>query len=532
MEAAEVPPVGEGTVAEGAVRRNRAASGLRVAACVVLEIAMVAAPWMMGSMQHWAIILLCIALTVMTSCWLVSVWLARRLSLLSGYVVLPVLFLLLSGWLAVLTGPHVEADSFNVKHYADLATRWPGSFMVKTPVETMWLCAGLLGALMLVVDSETGARWRRRFYTTLAVVGASVVLLGIVQVLTHARAILWDATEPFTGRFFATFFEESVGGAFVCMVWPLAAGGLMARLCVPGVMSREQWVRAGGWGAMLVVMLCGQSAQGSLFGFVNAVIVASLFVGWILWRLPLRNLGRFGIRCGWMLAICVIAVAGVGAVSGQWPVVKSHWGELHIFRRAPAPEGAPPQRPFRMRPEGWIDSPDAAELQGSGIFGGQWRKVTMTCLRMIPRAGLLGFGPGTWSETYPRFTDDPWVRTYYLQMQFARQDFLQGLVEWGVLGAAAWAVLIGGAFRGGGYRLRRYRGTAGPIDMEEGMVAGAMGALVGVLLEAVGDFPLQVPSIQLYVVVLLGFLWSAGFRRTPLAVRTAPQDVVSKVGAT
>jgi O-antigen ligase len=150
---------------------------------------------------------------------------------------------------------------------------------------------------------------------------------------------------------------------------------------------------------------------------------------------------------------------------------------------------------------------------------------------MIPQAGLLGFGPGAWPRSYPHFTDDALLRTYYLQMQFAYNDYLQVLVEWGVLGTMAWAVLFAGGIWGGVYRLRRYRSKGGRIGEKEGMIAGALGGLLGVLICAWWYPPLQVPSVQLYVAVLLGILWSAGERRG-WSRGEGGQEVVSKAGAT
>jgi O-antigen ligase len=143
---------------------------------------------------------------------------------------------------------------------------------------------------------------------------------------------------------------------------------------------------------------------------------------------------------------------------------------------------------------------------------GDYRLAVATCLRMIPKSGLLGFGPGTWSATYPHFTNDTFLRTFYLNLQFAHNDYLQAVVEWGVLGAAAWAFLILGAMDVTVRRLCKNRANNLEVTREEAISIGCALALFGVLLHALLDFPLQIPSIQLYVCVLVGLLWASRLR--------------------
>ncbi len=513
----------------------RAADGLQSGAWFALQAALIAAPWMYGSTRHWALVVLCQVLTVVTAGWVSAAWFKRRVVSVDRYLALPILFLFLSGWLVVLTGARIEADPFNTKHFADLSQRWPGSFIVKSPVETMWLFSGLFGALLLVSDPSTGAWRRSSSYNTLVCVGASISLLGIVQVQLKAPAILWDMKVPFTGYFFATFFQHTNAASFLNLVWPLAAGVLVARISVAGAMERKDRRITGLWVAVFVIGLSGLAAQVSVFGVVNAAILMALLLGWVLWRLPARYLVPMVLRFCIVAAICGCAIGGVVVFGKKWPGLKARWHDLQVVSRTAVPVVAKPEvQPkgdFRMRADGLIDSP-GGDSTAQGRLVGYRRLVKMLCLQMVPKGGLLGFGPGSWSRAYPHFTNDPLMRTFYLQMQFAHQDYLQAVVEWGVLGAVAWALVIGGAIRGGLCRLRRFRMAGGSISVEEGRVAGALVAIFGVGLHGLFDFPLQVPSIQLYVVVLLGLLWSAGAQARSRKAFRPSEDVASKPATT
>ncbi len=514
----------------------RAAGALQAAAWVVLQAALVAAPWMYGSTRPWALVVLCQMLSIIAGCWVTAAWVTRGVFVRDVYLALPLLFLLLSGWLGVLTGLRVEPDPFNTKHFADLAQRWPGSFLVKTPLQTMWLFSGLFGVLLLVTDPMVGPKRRDWAYRTMVVVGASIILLGIVQVQFKAPAMLWDSDVPITGYFFATFFEDSIGASFISMIWPLAAGGLIGRFGLPRAMNSKELRLAAVWAGLLVISLAGLPAEGSIFAMVNGLFLGALFLGWILWRLPLRDVRRISVRGGLVFVVCLCVMAGVIVAAGKAPVLKSRLQSTRLSFQTQAPaerqaSSPPAKKDFRMRADGLIES-SGTDVQNHGFFSGPRAKVAAICLRMVPHAGLLGFGPGTWSQTYPLFTDDTLLRTFYLQMQFASQDYLQTLVEWGIFGSIAWAVIIGGAIRGGWYRLRRFRMAGGAIGVEEGMVAGALVAVVGVGLHALVDFPMQVPSIQLYVMVLLGLLWSSGPRQRSTKAGRPREDVASKPAGT
>lgn len=499
-------------------------TGVRSAGLLFMRLAIVLAPWMYGSTRHWAIIVLCQILTIVGACWLSTAWMLRRASALPMFCLFPVFFLFVSGWLVVLSGLRLQPDPFNTKHFADLAGRWPGSFMIKSPRETMWLFSGLFGALLLNGDPSTSAGARRQTFNLLVWVGGSVVLLGNLQQMFGVHSWLWDKDTPNAGSFFATFFEDSIGGSFITMIWPLAFGGLVGRICVPRSMYKSEVWLATAWAILMIVLLCGLPAEGSTFAMINSLVLGCVCLGWILWRLPLRDMRRLLRRGGIVFAACLIAFATVVSSLGKWATLKVRLDGVAIAFGKPSVTATQEahtvrKRPIQMRADGLIESP-TTEQENGGIFGSQRRKVALMCLRMVPSSGLLGFGPGTWSQTYPRFTDDTMLRTFYLQMQFAHQDYLQALVEWGVLGFVAWAMIFVGAIRAGVYRLRRYRGTGGAIGVEEGMVAGALFGLCGALLHAFGDFPLQVPSIQLYVAVLLGMLWATGSQRGILGARS------------
>ena len=100
--------------------------------------------------------------------------------------------------------------------------------------------------------------------------------------------------------------------------------------------------------------------------------------------------------------------------------------------------------------------------------------------------------------------------------RYLHADYVQTLLEWGFLGAALWStIFFGGIVRG----VRAYRAPGQDAGSQHSLFLPAvLLALAGVAVHALIDFPLQIASIQLYVIVFLGLCWgwvgtSSGVRR-------------------
>jgi len=93
---------------------------------------------------------------------------------------------------------------------------------------------------------------------------------------------------------------------------------------------------------------------------------------------------------------------------------------------------------------------------------------------------------------------------------FAHSDALQTVQDWGWAGAAAWLSLLAGGFI---YAVANSFRRGGKL--EETCILSTAGAfaLGGVMLHACVDFPLQILSLQLNVLVILGLV--SGLPRRP-----------------
>ena len=206
--------------------------------------------------------------------------------------------------------------------------------------------------------------------------------------------------------------------------------------------------------------------------------------------------GRGGIVGGLAFGAIMATVIGIG-----WKPVVGRWAEF--FHGDPAKEG-------RI----WM---------------------ARACLDMIRDRPCCGFGSGAFPLVFP-FYSKPYGRSLTGVWNYAHCDYLQMLVEWGIIGSLLWALLISGGIvlhlkrilAGRSHRGRSRREDENAFDLEQrgalarfdksGLMSGreqipsALDAAVllsmaGVLIHAVFDFPLQIASIQLYFVVLLGFAW-------------------------
>jgi O-antigen ligase len=106
--------------------------------------------------------------------------------------------------------------------------------------------------------------------------------------------------------------------------------------------------------------------------------------------------------------------------------------------------------------------------------------------------------------------------------RYLHADYVQTLLEWGIVGTALWSVIFfGGIARGVGAYLSPQADGNSQHDL---FLPATLLALCGVALHALIDFPLQIASIQLYVAVYLGLGWGwASPRQSPRAAR--PQRI-------
>jgi O-antigen ligase len=140
--------------------------------------------------------------------------------------------------------------------------------------------------------------------------------------------------------------------------------------------------------------------------------------------------------------------------------------------------------------------------QDGSFFDGRFR-IYRVCWLSLPAAGWFGFGPGTFSIVFPFLLREHGVELNGI-LRYAHQDYLQTLLEWGTVGFALWAVLVGGGIAR--VALYLWRGPAIRREHALGLALTAL-SIFGVLIHSLIDFPLQIASLQLITAVLLGQLW-------------------------
>lgn len=144
--------------------------------------------------------------------------------------------------------------------------------------------------------------------------------------------------------------------------------------------------------------------------------------------------------------------------------------------------------------------------------------IVRDSIPMILQCPLLGYGLGNFVEVFPSF------RTFYTNqfVNAAHNDYVQAIVEIGLLGFALIAALIFFLFR---EALRKT--TNWQHDYESSLALAALVGCCGILIHSFCDFNLQVPANAALFAVLAGAAvtrrsgtgkveWRGSKRRTPL----------------
>ena len=328
---------------------------------------------------------------------------------------------------------------------------------------------GLAIAFVITADLVSERLWRERLWNTMGLAGGSIIFLGLAQKALQAPSIFW--LKENTGHtFFGGYRYHANAGAYLNLIWPL----LMV-LTVEAWREKERYVSRAFWAGILLLGLAAcfinvsRGASGiTLLLLIPAILAFSPYV----WDQLIFTPRKVGIVALLLLGAFITVLLWGGSLTQA----QSHWEQL----------------------EQQI-SPNYVRFL-----------VQQATLKMLPFSGWFGFGPGTFETMFPYFTGYLGDKVAGIWV-YAHEDYLQTVVEYGYAGAAVWSLLFFGglvaAIHGS------FNDSLRTYDRIE--CRGATLALTGIALHSLVDFPLQVYSIQLYVMALLAYAWT----RTRTSVR-------------
>ena len=425
------------------------------------------APWAFGSTPPWACEVLAKLMALLVGLWILESGLRRTWPKVEWPCLALVALLLIQGWWMVLN----SKAAFNpiASQLSLVASVWPsapGSIERGLSFASMERFTGLLLIACYVSDLAQRPIWRTRLWWTIGMTGTSIILFGLIERVARAPMIFWEPGKV-SETFFATYFYHANAGAYINLVLPLIVGLASLR---PVSGRKSQLIRAFWMGAGLIA-LAGAFVNFSRGAQFTTVIIVLVLAIWQL-RRSIRRSSSARIRWPLYLGLAAIVLLPVGLL---WQIsTADRWAEI-----------------------------------GKATADGRVFAARVTA-RMIPDAGPLGFGPGTFRIGFP-FYITPEEKLHAPEAhgfwRYAHDDYLQTAAEWGWIGAVFWVAFFGGGLLLG---LRTYLHSQGILPTADRILLfTSLVALAGIALHALVDFPLQIASLQLYTSVYLGFAWGS-----------------------
>ena len=430
--------------------------------CLVILI--VAAPWAYGTTfpetKEWLAKALCwlggvFAISLLLrGRWLRISWVSVGLSLL----------ILAYGWWMSWNAKLVyDAAVYYFHPVAQPVPSWPGSVDQKTTWNQMVLITGLFCAFWVVSDLSTRDRWRRRFWWGLSLTGLSIVVLGLMQRFSDAPGIFWRTDLDCGRTFFATYRYHANAGSFINIIVPLVAAQ-----SVCAFRKDSSHVAKAFWLLALLVVLVSAVINVSRAATVITVGIVAAFCLLELYQLIRWRRHTVSKR---MLFVGMVLILG-GVATLVWLIgfneAYKHW----------------------------------TEFGNSLATNGRFIVYDTIEHSVLPASGWWGFGPATFELVFPFFTNQLGIaiQGYW---EYAHQDYLQCLTEWGFIGATIWCLFFANTIIRAAWKLVRQDS----LDTRARRCGiGCLLALASVLAHSTVDFPMQIASLQLYVSVVLGML--------------------------
>jgi hypothetical protein len=463
---------------------------LKKTAGYLLLITLLVSPFLYGGTTTKSSLILSFLLYGTELVWIVYLVLRRRLPHFPKITFFCIAALLLQGWIMAWNARSVfDRDFLSFMELSGGLSFLPGSIDKAGSLRVMTRLGALLLLLVMSGDLAHSTRWLRRLIYTMAFTGAVFALFGIWQ-KTSANALrIWPVEKP-PPTAFATFWYHGNAASLLNMTWPLCfAAALWSFQGERGHVAKAVWIAA--TGAIFCALAMNVSKAGHLIalGLVLLLVVTLLLrMRTILAEYGWRQVSAFGIIILLVLTVLVVGSDTVEA-AGRWTAYLSREG-----------------------------------------LGDSRIETAQICVGMIPAAGVFGFGPGTFVAAFQQRVAALHVHEDAIWAS-AHNDWLQYFVEWGVFGGLVWLVLwsvpVISATRhfwvvvkpGFGLEQRRSRRSRERWHrsfeaLRMYLCFGASLALIGVLMHAVIDFPLQIMALQIYAFTLAGIVTAEGRKET------------------
>jgi len=320
-----------------------------------------------------------------------------------------------------------------------------------------WVRVLVYGTLFFVVVNNLNRKNSAACVSlALIAVGFCVALLAIYQFATHSMRI-WGLARPeqYLGRAAGTFINPNHLAGFLGLMTPLALAYTVMGRFSPTVKVLLAY--------SAVTMLAGVAVSLSRGGVVAVAVSLAVFC---LVLLAQRDFWRPAL-----VTLVLLIAVGVGLVSQTTSLEKRLDAVLNH-----EPDGD-------LRPAFWQ---------------GAWR--------LFARDRAWGIGPGHFDIEFPS------VRPVVVQQrpEYAHNDYLNTLCEWGVVGTAVIGAACGFLYAGVFKAWRGVRKASNEFGSRTSdraaFVVGASVGVLSVMVHCLVEFDMQIPAIAVTVVTLMALL--------------------------
>jgi len=424
-------------------------------------------PWPLGGFSPWAIQVLVLTTSVVTTAYFILKLAGGQRGLPPILFLISIFSLIFQGWFMTLNAKFTShLTTYFLLPINQIFPYLPGSLNRPVSLENIGRIIPLLAVSWMCADVSRDSTWRKRIIVAMAVAGIAVVSFGILEKISGPHRF-WKEYGHNVWPF-ASFYYHANAGAFINLVLPLVA----ALAWRSAFIDTSPWWRSL-WISGLVILLAGgliNASKGALIVLLMLVFLLAL----IAFR-ALRKIkdARHSIPAVLLVILLFCTTISLLAISADIRTPFQRWAEAYEMRE--------------------------------GIASGRLQ-VAALCLKMSKEAGYLGFGPGTFESVFP-YAAAVYGHAPSGHWRFAHEDYLQTLVEWGKIGLSIWCILYFGGVASAFYQGLTSQNGLRQRDKFLLLCLGA--SLIGCAVHALIDFPLQVPSIQLYVATMIGIAWGS-----------------------